>query len=198
MATNNLLNESSTGIQSLRSTGIFSGVSLAGTSNQISISNGDGISGNPIYALTSSIYVTGISFNSGTNSLLAYSTGTWTPEIFATTTGYTITYNTQIGFYQKIGNIVIINAFISVASISGGTGNCNIRTLPFTSATQAPAPGPLYFSNVVTIFKRSVLVQTNATTMTISSTSSAAGSGSLPAVNAKSNSILYFNNQYRV
>lgn len=131
---NNSLNANNTGIQSLTSGGVLQGVTITGTTNQISVSNGDGTGGNPTLSLTSNIYVTGISFNSGTNIISAYSEGTWTPGISAVTTAPTVTYTTQVGRYTKIAHCVFLQAYVALASISGGSGQVRFTSLPFTSA----------------------------------------------------------------
>lgn len=149
MTTNNELNNSSTGIQSLNTSGVFNGRALAGTSNQIAISNGDGISGNPTYSLTSTIYVSGISFDSGSNTLSDYQTGTFSPTLTASTPP-TVTYaaNGQIGNYLKIGIMVTVNLYMQLASFSGGAGACRIGGLPFTvSATIGSSNGPCIIEN---------------------------------------------------
>jgi hypothetical protein len=71
------------------------------TANQTTVSNGDGVSGNPVVGLTSTIY-TNISFDSGTTTLNNYSTGTFTPTIAFGGASVGITYTTQNGkFYWK-------------------------------------------------------------------------------------------------
>jgi len=168
MATNNAANESTAGIQSLTTAGVFNGRTITGTANQISVSNGDGTAGNPTLSLTSTIQVTGISFDSGSNTLSAYSTGTFTPTVDGGSGSPTITYTTQVGIYEKIGLKVIFNALITVNTISGGTGNCQIGALPFTSlsTSNSVSTGPVSLGTIT--FGASVLyyqhqVQTNTT-----------------------------------
>lgn len=151
MTTNNLLNESLVGIQSLTSTGVFNGRTITGTANQIAVSNGNGTGGNPTLSLTSPIQVSGISFDSGSNTLSAYSDGTWTPSITGTTPP-TVAYaaNGQIGYYTKVGTVVFINFYIQLTSISGGdtTNFINIPTLPFvTNASGTDNTGSLTIDN---------------------------------------------------
>lgn len=136
MATNNAANQINTGIQSLTSAGAFNGVTITGTSNQVSITNGDGTAGNPTIALTSNIYVGGISFNSGTNILAAFSEGTWTPVLTNSTGAPTLTYasNGQVGRYSQIGNAIAYEYRVALASYTAGTGNVEITGLPFTAA----------------------------------------------------------------
>lgn len=63
------------------------------------------------------------------NKLDDYEEGTWTPAFENIGTG---TYATQEGTYTKIGRLVTIKAFISVATVGTASGNL-IITLPFVS-----------------------------------------------------------------
>jgi hypothetical protein len=140
MATNNAANQSSTGIQSLTSGGAFNGRTITGTANQVSITNGDGTAGNPTIALTSNIYVGGISFNSGTNILSAFTEGTWTPSITNSSTpptGVSYVANGQVGRYSQIGNAICIEFRVALSAYTAGTGNVQFTTLPFTPANVA-------------------------------------------------------------
>lgn len=164
MATNNNINAKTVGIQ-VYTGSAFTNVSLAGTANQISISNADGTGGNPTYSLTSTIYVSGISFDSGSNTLSTYSSGTFTPVLTATTAPTSVTYaaNGQVGYYQRINQMVAINLFVSVTAVTGGSGSARIDSLPFTTvnATNALMSGPLFSSNV-TITQRYLQTRANA------------------------------------
>src|SRR5882672_8619203 len=120
---------------------------IAGTANQITLTNGDGVSGNPTVSLPSAITLPGsltmaglldlgstgqIKFPStqnasaNLNTLDDYERGNFTPSL-----GGTTTYNTQVAAYTKIGNRVFYEIILSVASI--GTGSTTtISGLPFT------------------------------------------------------------------
>ncbi len=74
-------------------------------------------------------------------------TGTWTPVLV--TTG-TTTYTTQTGRYQKIGNMVIVNAHLIVNTKDAGASVDTIDGLPFTAGTD-PSPAYIsYFANSAT------------------------------------------------
>ena len=133
MATNNAANQSTAGIQSKTAGGTFNGCTITGTSNQISVSNGDGTAGNPTLSLTSTIQVTGISFDAGSNTLGNYVQGTFSPTITNTGAAPTITYTTQVGRYTRIGNKVAANIRIVINAYTAGTGNTQISALPITS-----------------------------------------------------------------
>jgi hypothetical protein len=134
MAFNNVLNENSTGFQSLASSGVSTGRTLTATANQTSITNTDGTGGNPVVSLTSTIYVSGISFDSGSNTLSNYATGTWSPVFNNQVAPPTVSYSVQLGRYTRIGNRVFLNANITLSAYGAGTGNCRISNMPFTSA----------------------------------------------------------------
>lgn len=132
MALSNAVNATSTGLQSLTSAGVFNGRTITGTSNQVAVANGDGISGNPTISLTSTIY-TNISFDSGSNTLANYATGTFSPTITNTGSAPTLTYSTQIGRYTRIGNRILGIVNVVLTSYAAGTGNTQLANLPFTS-----------------------------------------------------------------
>jgi hypothetical protein len=72
------------------------------------------------------------SASANANTLDDYEEGTWTPVLQGGSTNPTISYNSQLGRYTKIGNTVNFVLFINVGSISGGSGNAQI-TLPFSA-----------------------------------------------------------------
>lgn len=150
MATSNNINSSST-VLAMTNSGVVNRT-IAGTANQISVSNGDGISGNPTLALTSTIQVSGISFDSGSNTLSAYSTGTFTPTITGSSSNPTVTYvaNGQVGTYTKIGSKVFTSFYVAISLTIGGSGDLRISGLPFTSlsTTNSDSSGPLIAGSV--------------------------------------------------
>ena len=66
------------------------------------------------------------------DALDTYDMGNWTPSI---NPGFTVGYNTQIGRYTKIGDLVYFTCYIGTNSISGSSSatNAQIHGLPFTS-----------------------------------------------------------------
>ena len=70
----------------------------------------------------------------GTSELLAdYEIGTWTPVLARATGGaITGTYETQIGYYTKIGNLVTINAAVTLTTVTvQGSGANSVTGLPY-------------------------------------------------------------------
>ena len=66
-----------------------------------------------------------------------YEEGTWTPALAYTTPGTSaFTYNTQRGYYTRVGRNVTLNCIIRLATFSKGTasGTVTITGIPFTSS----------------------------------------------------------------
>jgi hypothetical protein len=203
MATNNSANQSSTGLQSLTSAGVFNGRTVTGTANQISVSNGDGTGGNPTLSLTSTIQVTGISFDSGSNTLSNYSTGTFTPTITNTGSAASVSYSVQIGRYTRIGNRVIATVRMNLSAYTAGTGNTQMSALPITSnsASNSNTIGGVQLGSVT--FGASVLyynanLAPNSTSIDIEGIKSAAASLNLVAAGPGASSVFATTLEYEV
>ncbi len=116
-----LENLSSTGFAVRTATNTWAQRSVAGTSGEIAVANGDGVSGNPTLSLDKT-------------------STTWTPVLtFATPGDLSVTYNTQSGYYLKIGQIVIANFVIITSAFTHSTasGNLTITGLPVASLNNA-------------------------------------------------------------
>jgi len=70
--------------------------------------------------------------SSDANTLDDYEEGTWTPSFTGDGSNPTITYNTRLGTYVKIGRIVYFSFRFYLTSKSGGSGNLFVSGLPFT------------------------------------------------------------------
>ena len=83
----------------------------------------------------------GLKFGTDTaaaNALDDYEEGTWTPTIDASSSSpSSITYTTQGGCYQKVGNTVHISGYVYVATsgLSGGSGSLEIKGFPYTASS---------------------------------------------------------------
>lgn len=99
-----------------------------GVNNSILMGN---TGADPAFTTTGTPYVTGISFDAGSNTLSNYVTSTWTPTIYGGTTAGTTTYVSQVGIYTRIGNVVHIQGYIEISAATG-TGDLQIGGLPFT------------------------------------------------------------------
>lgn len=128
----------STGIAARTAADTWAVRTVTGTANQISVSNGDGVSGDPTLSLPSNIHVDGVSFDSGTNVLSVYEEGTFNPFPDPTTGAYTsLTYNSRSGSYTRIGNRVFFTLSMDVsATIGTASGVVFLKGLPYT-----PSPG---------------------------------------------------------
>lgn len=179
------------------------GRTITGTANQIGLTNGDGITGNPILALTSTIQVSGISFDSGSNTLNTYATGTFSPTLTGSTTNPTVGYASQVGRYTKIGNRVYVTVYIQVNSYTGGSGNLRISNLPFTTnaSTGAVSRELMSIQNVTesaATFYYMVAPISAATDVTITGNRSATTSLNLPVGNGSATSIYNSTFSYEV
>ena len=86
----------------------------------------------PAFTTSGTPYVTGISFDSGSNTLSSYSTGTFSPTLQGATSGGSTTYIAQFGNYTRIGASVTCQIVVT-ATAATGTGNVTIGALPFTA-----------------------------------------------------------------
>lgn len=57
-------------------------------------------------------------------------TGEWLPDLRGSITAGTVTYSRQQGWYTIIGNIIYLNARLTMESIVGGEGNAYVFNLP--------------------------------------------------------------------
>jgi len=83
------------------------------------------------------LYIGGGVYLGGTvaaNKLDDYEEGTWTPTYTASTSNPTVTYDTQFGYYTKIGRLVTVYFGVGTDAVSGGSGNVRVSGLPFTVA----------------------------------------------------------------
>jgi hypothetical protein len=81
------------------------------------------------------------SASSDANTLDDYEEGTWTPTWIGSTTNPTVTYNTQVGNYTKIGRMVYFDIRLVTTGSTGGTGNLEIGNLPFATLNSTGNPG---------------------------------------------------------
>jgi hypothetical protein len=199
MATNNSTNTSNpitvaqggTGLATLTAHSVQVG-NGTGTITQIAVGATNSVmigstGADPSFSTTSTTYFTGISFDSGTNTLSTYTKGTFVPTITGSTSNPTPTYVAQYGFYTKVGKMTWVEAEIQVSALTGGTGALLISALPFTSTTQTLLFGYALagiYNNGTTYSTGTWFVQSNSTTAAVIIT---AGTGftALPATVTK-------------
>ncbi len=156
-ATNGLITRTGSGTISART--------ITGTANKVTVTNGDGVSGNPTLTLpdaltlvtptcTGLLDATGgqIKFpatqvpSSDVNTLDDYEEGNWTPTIaFATNGNLSVTYSTRIGTYIKIGRRVQFTFEIVTSAFTHTTASGNLRVTGL-GITSSSAQGNAYSS----------------------------------------------------
>lgn len=81
----------------------------------------------------------------------SYSTGTWTPALTFDTPGdLAVTYTTQTGFYQRIGQTVIASFSILTSSFTWSTsaGSLRVTGFPFPVVASGIQRGPVVFGPI--------------------------------------------------
>jgi hypothetical protein len=123
----------SNGLAARTATSTWTTRTITGTTDQITVTNGDGIAGNPTLSFPSTFFAQ----------------GTFTPTVEGTSTAGTGTYSVQVGRYQRIGRQVWV--FIRVVwTAHDGTGNMRIPSLPFNTSTATNETQVLNFRTAVT------------------------------------------------
>ncbi len=108
---------------------------------------------------TRTLYVDNLAFpatqvaSSDANTLDDYEEGTWTPALtFATPGDLAVTYSSQLGWYTKIGNVVVcwFNLVTSAFTHTTASGSLQITGLPFSvnSTTGSFGISTLYFQGI--------------------------------------------------
>lgn len=151
---------STAGLLSRTGAGTAAARTLTGTANKVTVTNGDGVSGNPTLTLPDALALvtptvsgllncTGgqIAFpaaqnpSADPNTLDDYEEGTWTPTITFTTPGdLNVVYSIRQGFYTRVGRLVQWSALITTSTFtfSTGTGALLVSGLPFAAASNPP------------------------------------------------------------
>ena len=88
------------------------------------------------------LYLSGGVYLGGTgsaNKLDDYEEGSWSPTFIGTGSNPTITYDSQVGRYVKVGQLVHLQGRIRSDAKSGGSGDLRIGGLPFSNLNVANA-----------------------------------------------------------
>lgn len=108
-----------------------------GASNSILMGN---TGADPTFTTTGTPYVTGISFDSGSNVLNNYvNAGTFTPTLQFGGASTGIAYSTQTGNYVRVGSLVYFTIELILTSKGSATGTARITGLPFVAAQDSIA-----------------------------------------------------------
>jgi len=128
------------------------GVGLINPTEKFEVTGNIKLSGNVVVASGQGIDFAATS-GTGTSELLAdYEEGTWTP-VLARASGGPITATTSdvTAKYTKVGNLVTVSLFLIITGVSSqGTGENEIRGLPFAPTTNALGAGSVGRNDVFT------------------------------------------------
>lgn len=152
---------SSNGLLARTGAGTASARTITGTTDKITVTNGNGVSGDPTITLPDALSLVNPSVSTlltlaggqakfpatqvpsaDPNTLDDYEEGNFTPTITFTTPGdLTIVYSNQSGSYTKIGRVVQWSAVIMTSTFTHTTasGGLQVAGLPFTSISNPPA-----------------------------------------------------------
>jgi len=151
---------SGTGFISRTGAGTVSSRTLTGTANKVTVTNGDGVSGNPTLTLPDALTlvtptVSGLLTLTGgqaafpatqipsadPNTLDDYEEGTWTMGItFATAGDLNVVYSSQSGRYTKIGRAFTYDGTVTTTTFTYTTASGSLRLtgLPIASGSGTP------------------------------------------------------------
>lgn len=128
---------------------------LVETAGKVSITNPDGVAGNPVFTLPDIINQNGIKFpavqvpSADVNTLDDYEESNWTPVItFATPGDLAVTYSTQLGRRTKIGRQVFLEFKIATSSFTHTSAAGALRIGGLTDASVFNGSGSMTFSGV--------------------------------------------------
>jgi hypothetical protein len=133
-----------------------SGVDKGYVGSQLALGVGSGTNNDIALSSLAGLYVKGatstqVSFpatqnpSSDVNTLDDYEEGSWTPVVAFGGGSTGITYTTQVGWYVKIGQLVIVGGKFNLSAKGSSTGGMSISGLPFTSIGTASFVGGVTF-----------------------------------------------------
>lgn len=148
------------GLLARTGTGTAAARTLTGTANKVTVTNGDGVAGNPTLSLPDALTlvtptITGLMDLPGgqikfpatqvpsadPNVLDDYEKGTWTMGItFSTPGDLSVVYSSQSGRYTKIGRAHMYEGTVTTTTFTytTATGTLRVSGLPFAPASGVP------------------------------------------------------------
>jgi len=141
--------------------------------------------------------------NLGDENLNDYDEGTWTPVLKGSTSGgTTATNNGSAGYYTRIGNRVVVTAYIQISAKNGITGNLLMDGLPFASSANnrsAIAMGyPYNFTLSASRYGISMTLDPSVTYATFYESQSGAAASNLPVANIADLTAFYIQGLYLI
>lgn len=148
---------SSNGLVARTATNTAAARIITGTANQITVTNGDGVAGNPTLSLPSAITLPGslamgglldlgstgqVQFpatqnaSAGANVLDDYEEGTWTMSILFGGASVGQTFSQQSCNYIKVGKHVLLQFNVALSAKGSSTGTAQMAGFPFTVSPQ--------------------------------------------------------------
>jgi len=144
----------------------FTGRTLTGTTNKITVTNGSGVAGNPTITIPDAVTlvtptITGLTTLTGgqiafpvtaipsanPNTLDDYEEGTYTPTWTAVTTNPVLGNGILNGWYTKIGNTVTVNISLTMGSTTTYGNGVYSFSLPFPPARRNQTGSGYFFDN---------------------------------------------------
>ena len=206
-------------VTAIRSNSTIAGVALIasvndtiarfnGTAGQLQgyTSNAPTISDAGVISLTSGqlTFPATANLSADANTLDDYEEGVFTPTMIDDA-GNQAGYDSQLGFYTRIGNLVAINLSIGVNSFSGMTtaNAAVIGGMPFTSANVAGnrhsfVVGFGYSLNISTSENMVADMNINKSTLSLQIWDTAAGTTPMTLDEVSSNAVIYLSGTYKV
>lgn len=157
-----------TGLLAQTGANAFAERTITAGSSKLSVSNGNGVSGNPTLDV--------VPGNIALSGLSGFTLGTWTPTVGGSTSQSGQTYTIQDGTYIKLDHLVIAWYTITLSALGTITGNAQVQGLPFTSFNDSTyrSSNAVFWNATTTAF---VLVQGlvvgNTTAMALRGTAAA-------------------------
>lgn len=188
---------------------------ITGTPNKITVTNGDGVSGDPTITIPNAVTLVtptvtglltvsggGVAFpatqvaSSNPNVLDDYEEGTFTPTIVGTTSAGVGTYADQVGLYVKIGGWVFYQCRLGWSAHTG-TGNMELAGMPFVAAAGNQGPSSVAWNSLTYTGSGVVLFPSSSSAQFLIRSLPATGAALGPVAIDTAASV-YFNGFYRV